>query len=335
MRNTLALGDWPLLRGGTLKDASLAYTTHGTLNADGSNAILIPTYYTGIDSDNAAWFGPARALDTDRYFIVVPNLFGNGISTSPSNAEASQRGHHFPSVHVLDNVRAQYQLLTETLGVQRLRLATGWSMGALQVYQMAASYPDFVENLLPFGGAARCSIHNHVFLDGVKAALCTDPSLTLPVASPPPTRATALKAFGRVYCGWAYSQTFFREHAYRELGFNSADALMQDWEADHLRWDAHDLLAMLETWQRADIAADPQFAADFPAALSAITARALIMPCNTDLYFPVADSKIEVAGLANGELREIDSSWGHCAASPGRNPSVMAQLEAAFTDILQ
>ena len=67
-----------------------------------------------------------------------------------------------------------------------------------------------------------------------------------------------LKAFGRVYAGWAFSQSFYREKAYKKLGFNNVEELLQDWERDHLNnWDANNLLTKLETWQKGDISQGP------------------------------------------------------------------------------
>ena len=325
-------GNIVLQSGQMLLDAKLCYATYGRLNQSADNAVLIPTYYTGTHHSNEAFFGPGRAIDTSKYFVVVPNLFGNGLSSSPGNSK-QQAGSEFPSVSVYDNVECQYRLLTESLGVKRLRLAAGWSMGAIQAYHFAALYPDMVDSLLPFCGSARCSPHNDVFLQGVAAALKADQAFSDGNYQAPPV--DGLKAFARVYCGWAYSQAFFREHLYRELGFSSIEALMLDWEQDHLQWDANDLLCKISTWRSADIGNHPSFGGSYEAALGSITARTIVMPCKTDLYFPPEDSAIEVQLMQNAELRVIDSDWGHCCASPGRNAAVMTELENTFAALLE
>jgi len=148
------------------------------------------------------------------------------------------------------------------------------------------------------------------------------------------TPVNGLRAFARVYCGWAYSQTFFREHLYRQLGFSSIETLMQDWEQDHLRWDANNLLSKLLTWKTADIGRHLKFGNSFKNAMRSITARTIVMPCRTDLYFPPEDSETEVSFMQNASLRVIDSDWGHCSASPGRNAEVMALLESVFAELL-
>ena len=325
-------GDINLQSGQQLNDARLCYATYGNLNESGDNAILIPTYYTGKHSNNEAFFGPDRAIDTNRYFVVVPNLFGNGLSSSPSNTTGKQSAIGFPAVSIYDNIECQYRLLTEVLGVKHLRLATGWSMGAIQAYHFAARYPQMVDSLLPFCGAARCSPHNDVFLQGVAAALKADSAFDNGNYQSPPV--TGLKAFARVYCGWAYSQSFFRNHQYQALGFDNIEALFQDWEQDHLQWDANDLLAKINTWRSADIASHAKFDGSFKDAMRSITARTIVMPCKSDLYFPPEDSEIEVDLMSDAQLRVIDSDWGHCCASPGRHAKTMKELENAFTELL-
>lgn len=326
------LGDFKLQSGEVLRDAKLHYATYGTINQAGDNVVLFPTYYTGTHRSNEAYFGAGRAIDTLKYFVVVPNLFGNGLSSSPSNCSSGQQTDGFPLVSVYDNIECQYRLLTEELGVQRVRLAAGWSMGAIQVYHFAALYPEMVDSLLPFCGSARCSPHNDVFLQGVSAALTADREYNGGQYTSSPV--AGLKAFARVYCGWAYSQAFFREHLYRELGFPDIESLMKDWEADHMRWDANDLLSKIATWRSADISNHPRFNGSFEAAMGAIKARTVVMPGRTDLYFPPEDSAKEVTLMSNAELRVIPSDWGHCCASPGREPKTMDLLECTFAELL-
>lgn len=327
------LGDLPLLGGGVLKGARLAYKTYGTLSPDGDNVVVMPTFYTGSHHRNEGFFGPGRALDPARHFIVSINLFGNGISSSPSNTVGPQAGGNFPRIALYDNVAAQHRLLTERLGVRRIALVLGWSMAGCQSYQWAVQYPDMVQAILPFCASARTSPHNFVFLEGVKAALCADPVWkgghyrTQPVAG--------LRAFGRVYAGWAFSQGFYRNGLYRQLGYDSPMALMDDWAEDHAaNWDANDLLCKLATWQDGDVSAGPAFRGDFKAALGAIRARCILMPCTRDLYFPPEDNEIE-AGLIPGAIfAPYASDFGHCAANPGNDPGFAARLDTHIASLL-
>ncbi len=121
------LGDVELLSGEKLTSAVLVAKTWGRLSAARDNVIVLPTYYTGTHEGYAPLVGPGNVFDTNRYFVVSPNLFGNGLSTSPSNAIDSNSGPRFPQVDVYDNVLCQHRLLTERFDVTDIQLVAGWS----------------------------------------------------------------------------------------------------------------------------------------------------------------------------------------------------------------
>lgn len=320
------LGDVPLQSGQVLAGAQLAYKTYGDRANASQGTVVMPTFYTGTHHRNEGFFGAARGVDPARHFIVSINLFGNGLSTSPSNALGTQSGAGFPDVTYHDNIACQHRLITEHLGLEHVDLVMGWSMAGAQCYHWAAQYPDMVSAILPFCASARTSPHNYVFLEGVRAALCADQDWNDGQYVQQPE--AGLRAFGRGYAGWAFSQAFYRDHLYRELGFETVEDLLVDWEEDHVRnWDANNLLAKLKTWQTGDISANARHGGDFEAALAAITARAILVPCSDDLYFPPADNAIEAAHMPNAELRVYQSPWGHCVASPGCVPAFHAFLD--------
>lgn len=325
------LGDVPLQSGQIFKDARLGYSTYGE-PGPGKRVILIPTFYTGTHLRNEGYIDALPSLNPERHFIVSINLFGNGISSSPSNNPAPQDGPRFPKITLHDNVRCQQRLLAEGLGIEYVDLVFGWSMAACQSFEWGAQFPERVGAILPFCGSARTSYHNIVFLEGVKAALEADQTFNGGDYAEPPT--AGLKAFGRVYAGWAFSQTFYRERLHRQIGFETFEDLLRDWEEDHLSWDANDLLAKLWTWKHGDISANKTYAKDFRKALGAIQARAIVVPCSTDLYFPPEDSAIEVEHMPNAELRIYDSPWGHCVAAPGRDLAFNAFLDDCVTELL-
>ena len=327
------LGDVELLHGGILTNAQLAFQTYGELNASKDNVIVLPTFYTGTHLRNEGFFGAGRAMDPAKHFIVSINMFGNGLSTSPSNSVPLNAGPMFPDVTLWDNVACQHRLLTERLGVERIALVAGWSMAGCQSYQWAAQYPDMVDAILPFCASARTSPHNKVFLEGVKAALCADGDWNGGNYSTPPVRG--LKAFGRVYAGWAFSQTFYREALHKQLGFETFGDLLVDWENDHAdNWDANNLLAKLKTWQLGDISDNPLYGGDFEQALSAIKAQAILITCTTDLYFPPADNELEARHMPNADLRPFASPWGHCVANPGSVPEFEKFLDDCINELL-
>ncbi len=191
-----------------------------------------------------------------------------------------------------------------------------------------------VERIAPFCGSAKCSRHNFVFLEGVKAALTADAAFADGWYDAKPQKG--LRAMARVYAGWGFSQAFYREELDRKaLGYSSLeDFLVAFWEGFFLPKDANNLLAMLWTWQNGDISANELYGGDFPRALAAIKARALVMPCRTDLYFPPEDSQFEVSHMPNAELVVIPSIWGHFAGGPGTNPEDVRFVDAKLKELL-
>jgi homoserine O-acetyltransferase/O-succinyltransferase len=330
---TFELGDVPLQSGLTLRNAQLAYKTYGRLDASRGNVILYPTSYGAQHIDTEWLIRPGRALDPERYFIVIPNMFGNGLSSSPSNAGPPHDRGRFPGVTVADNVRMQRRLLAERLGIERIALVYGWSMGGQQAYHWAALFPDMVERIAVVCGSARTAPHNQVFLESLKYALMADPAWHDGYFAEPPVRG--LRAMGRIYAGWALSQAFYREELWRTIGFSSLeDFLITGWEANYLRRDANNLLAMIWTWQHADISANELYQSDLPKALGAITADALVMPSTTDLYFTVADNECEIAHMRHAELRPIPSIWGHRAGNPTQNSEDDDFIDRAVQELL-
>lgn len=328
-----AAAEVTLQSGVTLPKIELAYKTYGELSSSRDNVIVYPTWFCGRHTGNEWLIGDHLALDARKYFIVVPNMLGNGLSSSPSHMPPPFAGRNFPKVTVHDNVLLQHRLVTERFGVDRIALAVGWSMGAQQVYEWASFFPDMVERVAPLCGSAKTSRHNFVFLEGVKAALTADAAFNGgDYASAP---KVGLAAMSRVYAGWALSQAFYREELdLKALGFPSIEAFFIGfWEGLFGGVDANDILAMLATWQAADISRNAKYGGDFKLALANIKARALVMPCATDLYFPPEDSRLEVAAMPGAELDVIPSIWGH-AAGAGLHPPDIEYIDAALKRLL-
>ena len=116
------LGNIKLLSGKILNSAELAYKTYGKLNKNGSNAIILPTFYTGSHIRNEGFIGKNRAINPNKYFIVSINMFGNGFSSSPNNSTKNQFGAKFPTITLWDNIYCQHKLITEKLKIKKIAL---------------------------------------------------------------------------------------------------------------------------------------------------------------------------------------------------------------------
>ena len=328
------LGNVKLLSGKILKSGKLVYKTYGKLNKDHSNVILLPTFYTGTHIRNEGFIGKNRAINPNKYFIISINMFGNGLSSSPSNSLAPQHGSQFPEITLWDNIYCQHKLITEKLKIKKIALVTGWSMAGCQSYQWAAQYPNMVKAILPFCALSKTSIHNHVFLEGIKATLTAD--LNWKKGNYKNQPITGLKAFGRVYAGWAFSQNFYRKKLYKKLGFKNVEDLLKNWANDHAKnWDANDLLCKLKTWQLNDISNNPLYKGNYIKALKSIKAKTILMPCNQDLYFRTEDNMYEKKFINRASLKPVDSAYGHCAANPGNDKNFQRKLDKNITDLLK
>lgn len=317
----------------TFRNMKLAYKTYGTLNAGRSNAILYPTSYSAQHYDTEFMIQAGGALDPSRYFIIIPNLFGNGLSSSPSNTPWPDQGDRYPNVTCFDAVHVQRRMLAELWGIEKLALVYGWSMGAMQAYHWAALFPDAVERIAVVCGAAKCSPHNQVFIEGVRSALTADPAFHDGIFAQKPVRG--FRAMGRVYATSAMSQTFYRNELWRKLGASSLeDYLVTYWETNFARRDPSDLLAQLWTWKNGDISANAIYNGDLAKALSAIQARTLLMPGSQDSYFQVEDNRLEMQHLRNADLKPIPSDWGHRAGNPVNQPEDRAFIESNVKALL-
>ena len=313
------LGDFQVQSGEVIRDARLVWKTYGTLAPERDNVVLYPCSYGATHADMEWLIRPDGILDPTRWFVVIPNMFSNGMSSGAADSPG------YPTlVTPWDNVQAQHRLLTEQFGIDRLHAVYGFSMGAQQAYHWAALFGDVVERIVVNCGSAKTAPHNFVFLEGVRTAV-----------QAARTSEEGLRAMGRIYAGWALSQTFYRREMWRGLGFKDLeDFLVRSWEASFLRRKASDLMAQLWTWQAGDISANDLYRGDLPMALAGIKAKVLLMPSATDLYFQTDDNKAELPHLKYARLVEIPSVWGHRAGNPAANPEDASFIDKQVTALL-
>ena len=330
---TFVLQDFELHCGVTLPAARLVYHTYGELRNDRTPVILYPTSYGAQHRDIDWLIGRDRILDPTRYFIIIANQFGNGLSTSPSNDDRCGLAEDGCWFTHYDNLRAQEHLLREVFGVETLALVYGWSMGAQQAYYWGSHYPDRVERIAALCGTAKTTDHNKIFLWSLRSALTADPAWNGRRFEGIPDRG--YRAYARIYASWAASQAYYREQLYLQFGYDSLeDYLLRGWEANYRQRDPHDLIAMIDTWLRCDVGDTPLFQGDYARAMGSIQAPTLVMPATTDLYFTPADCEAEAALIANATYTPIPSIWGHRAGNPYQNPTDEAFIRQAVAALL-
>ena len=332
-RHELVIRAFRLESGVVLPEARLVYSTLGTLNAAGDNAILLPSHYMANFNGYNWLIGPDRALDPARDFLILTELFGNGRSSSPSNTPEPFHGPRFPVTTIRDNVEIVHRLLVDDLHVSHLRAVVGFSMGAEQAFQWAVSYPDFMDAIVATSGTAKCYGHGYVRLEGQIAALTTDPSWNGGDYTTPP--AKGLEAFGMVWAGWLYSQEWWRQELWR-TNTPAGTTFEQAWQAFRKRFsaDANDYILQARTWQRHDVGTTPGFDGDTERALRTIKARVLYMPSETDLYFPLTDARYEQQFIRGVMFVPIPSLWGHTAGAAS-NPADLKFLNEHIARFLR
>ncbi len=325
VRHEFVIHNFKTESGTVLPEARVVYGTYGTLNADKSNAILLPSHYMAElhgygflvkDAKN-----PNHALDPSKLFLITSEEFGNGRSSSPSNTPEPFHGPRFPVMTIRDNVNAVYQLLTEQLGITHLKAVIGFSMGAQQALQWAVSYPAYMDEIVATSGTAKTYGHGIVRNEGQILAITNDPAFQNGDYKTQPVKG--IETFNLMWTGWLFSQEWWRKELWREDA-KPGTTLQQyiDQMKTHFipNADANNLILQLRTWESNDVGATPGFNGDEKKALASIQARVLYMPSATDLYFPLEDAQYEAQFIPKVTLMPIPSLWGHPAGA-GASPA--------------
>ena len=316
VRHEFVIKNFKTESGVVLPEARIVYGTYGKLNADKSNAVLLPSHYMATLKGYEWLMGEGGALDPSKLFLVTSELFGNGRSSSPSNTPEPFHGPRFPVMTIRDNVNAVHQMLTEQLGVQHLRAVIGFSMGAQQAFQWAVSYPTYMDRIVATSGTAKTYGHGIVRNEGQINAIETDCTFNKGDYTTEPVKG--IEAFNLMWTGWLFSQEWWRRELWRE---DEKPGTTFQQVVDHFRTnfipgaDANDLILQMRTWESNDVGATPGFGGDVEKALRSIKVPVLYMPSETDLYFPVTDARYEATSISKVKLLPIPSLWGHPAGA--------------------
>lgn len=329
------VGPLELAAGASLPRCRVAYATAGRLNAARDNAVLIPTWFGGTHLPIVhAYVGPGRALDPAQWFVIVANQLGNGLSSSPHSEDGDLHGAAFPALRIEDDVAAQARLL-DRLGVERLALVAGASMGAQQAYAWAAAHPDRVGRVAAIAGTAATSPQLALIAEALGDAIASDPGFADGAYEAPADVRAGLLRHAQLWAAIGHSSAFWSTEHWRTLGFGSAAKFRTGFlDAHFTRMDPLALLRMLDKLRHADAGRAGLAAGGGPAAaLGAIEAPAFVLPIDHDQLFPVGDCAADAALLPRGELRTIESVTGHQAIF-GAEPSYREQVDRHLRELL-
>lgn len=334
--SVIDIGSLELENGGVIPQCQLAVATFGSLDAEKSNAILIPTWYSGTHQTwSQIYIGPDHALNPDKYFIICVNQIGSGLSTSPHNAtglnaEISMR--NFPDVSIGDNVVAQERLLREHFGIERLALVVGGSMGAQQTYEWAVRYPEKVQRAAPIAGTAQNTPGDYLIAEVMREAIQSDPAWNGGDYTSHTEVVGGLTRQAHIWAVVGFSTEFWKQEVWRALEFSTRDEFLTGFlEPYFTAMDPNALLTQSWAWQRGDVARHT--GGDLAAALGRITAKTFVMPIDEDQLFPVRDCEAEQKMIAGSELRVINDVLGHLALF-GVAPTFMQQVDAHLGELL-
>jgi len=326
-----------------LSPFQVAYQTYGTLNADRSNAVLICHALTGDQhvfnrhpvTGKPGWWetmvGPGKSIDTNRYYVICPNVLGACMGTSgPASTDPrtdTPWGLNFPVITIRDMVRAQAMLL-DRLGIDSLFAVAGGSMGGMQVLQWAASYPERVFAALPIACATRHSAQNIAFHEVGRQAVMADPDWRdgrYFAEGVSPHRGLAVARMGAhitYLSDAALHRKFGRRFQDRNNPTFSFDA---DFEVESYlrhqgssfveRFDANSYLYLTRAMDYFDLAAD--FDGILANAFKATKTRFCVISFTSDWLFPTTESRAIVHALnaagARVSFAEISTDKGHDA----------------------
>ncbi|HEX5332186.1 MAG TPA: homoserine O-acetyltransferase [Cellulomonas sp.] len=336
-REFLDIGPLRLEAGGRLAAVRLAYETWGTLNKAGDNAILVLHALTG-DSHvtgpagpghpTPGWWsslvGPGAPIDTDRYFVVAPNVLGGCQgSTGPSSAAPDGRpwGSRFPHLTVRDQVHAEVRL-ADALGIDAWRLVIGASMGGQRVLEWGVSAPDRVRRLAAIATAAQTSGDQVASFHTQLAAIQADPRFAggdyygAPDGEGPHTGlGIARQIAHQTYrSALELDERFGRIPQGGENPLEGGRFAVQSYLDHHgeklaRRFDANSYVTLTRTMITHDLGRDR---GGVEAALATVTARALVVAVDTDRLFLPSQSERIAAGIPGaGPVRTIRSDYGH------------------------
>jgi homoserine O-acetyltransferase len=332
----VSIGRLDLEEGGSIPDCHLAITTWGEINEARDNVILITTWYSGTHQIfRDAYVGEGHALDPSKYFIVCINQIGNGLSTSPHNADgpnADLAMSKFPKVRIGDDVVAQERLLREHFGIEKLALVVGGSMGAQQTYEWAIRFPDKVERAAPIAGTAQNTPHDFLYTESLNEQIWSDPGWNGGEYKSNEDVEDGLKRHAHIWGIMGFSTEFWKQEVWRALEFESKEAFLEGFLEPYFTvMDPNDLLCMAWKWQRGDVTRHAS--GDLEAALGRITAKTFVMPISEDMFFPPRDCKAEQELVPNSELRVVDDVLGHLGLF-GVAPTYIPQIDEHLGELL-
>jgi homoserine O-acetyltransferase len=330
--------------GSTLAPVVVAYETYGSLNAEGTNAILVchaltgDAHAAGISASGrtkgkAGWWdgliGPGKAFDTDKYFVVCSNFLGSCYGTTGPTSENPRTGKpyrlQFPQMTIRDMVRVQHKLLSY-LGVRNLATISGGSLGGMQVLEWALMYPEMVRSIVPIATASRHSAWCIGLNEASRLAIFEDPEWKDGNYDKQPAKGLALArliAMISYRSRVSFENRFGRQrsalqshHIWTQLSGENGELFDVQ---QYLRYqgkklvDRFDAATYIYITRAMDLHDVGHGRGELGDVLGSIKARTLCIGINSDVLYRAEEQKEIASFIPNAEYAEIDSPHGHDA----------------------
>ncbi|HEX9005048.1 MAG TPA: alpha/beta fold hydrolase [Blastocatellia bacterium] len=294
------LGDFKLESGEYIRECKLAYRTFGKLNADKSNAVLFPTWFSGTSEQLVENFGKDKMVDDAKFFVIAVDALGNGVTSSPSNSKL-QPMEKFPRFSIRDMVNAEHQLVTRTFGIKKLHAVMGISMGGMQIFEWMVAYPEMMGKAIPIVGTTRQTAYDLLLwsteLKAIEQAQALDTSENAGAELVARIHALAL-----VTPAYRNSSTPPKEFS----------AFVQKEEQNYLNtFNAENWKSQLKAMMAHDVS---RKFGSLAQAASAVKAKTLVVVARQDMMVN-PDPAIEFARLIKAEILEVNNACGHAFAS--------------------
>ena len=326
------LGEFEFEGGGKIANLRMSYVTHGKLNAAKDNAIMFEPGFALNHHQFDHMIGPGRPLDTDKYFIICPDVLGTTQTTfehttSPTNSGLKMK---FPFYNGRDMVRAEYRLITEGLGISHLLAITGISSGADHSVQFAVSYPDFVDGIFPVSGGALWStdwfFYESLMISVIESCPGWDDGSY--DENPKECASNALS----VLIPYFYTRDWWDRYV------DSPEAYTRwrkQWGAYYLDiQDLRDLYYLMKGEGLGWVGDTPGFNGDLHAALRSIKAKTLFIYSPGDQFMLPQYIEEQVKAIPGARAVAIDSIAGHVICC-NADPNATFEMDKAIRTFLE
>jgi homoserine acetyltransferase len=295
------LGACKLISGQQITGCRLGYRTWGKLNADRSNAVLFPSWFSGTSGSLIGSVGPRGLVDPINNFVIAVDALGDGVSTSPSNS-TTQHGPAFPDITLQDMVNSEYRLVTENFAIKHLHAVMGISMGGQQTFEWMVDYPDFMDVAIPIVGSPRPSSRDLLLYRADIDAVKSDPGWQKGQYSQPPPAVLAELI-------WEMNvntpANYVRSHPLERF-----DADFAKYQKGILPFDANDWLVQLDAVVHLDVS----HGGAMEDAAKRVKARVLVVSSEQD-HMVNPKPALDFAALIGAQTLVLHGDCGHLAFS--------------------